>query len=79
MGIMVYSLLWVMQDLDHQPYQSTLLFFSSAALPLQLGAHRVDRPVPYVCFWVALGFRVLCSFVRGFIVFQNGGEPGGRA
>ena len=22
MGIMVYSLLWVMQDLDHQPYHS---------------------------------------------------------
>ena len=22
MGTMVYSLLWVMQDLDHQPYES---------------------------------------------------------
>ena len=25
MGIMVYSLLWVMQDLDHQPYFSIAL------------------------------------------------------
>ena len=25
MGIMVYSLLWVMQDLYHQPYENSLV------------------------------------------------------
>ena len=50
MGIMVYSLFWVMQDLYHQPYGSMLWFLYIVPYKNRLGlfGHRQD-----------IGFRVL--------------------
>ena len=65
MGIMVYSLLWVMQDLYHQPYfglrLESLGFISSTVSPCCFAVLQRSR---YACSGIAggapdmLGFRV---------------------
>ena len=40
MGIMVYSLLWVMQDFDHQPYDGRTNPLDIAALKEYLKSYR---------------------------------------
>ena len=53
MGIVAYSLLWVMQDLDHQPYEcSTAKASKSFQAPGSLCGS---------CFFSVLRSLVLCS------------------
>ena len=55
MGIMVYSLFWVMQDLYHQPYHSKVNLFWAEVLSPEDGD-------PCALLWFedfrVLGFRV---------------------
>ena len=50
MGIMVYSLLWVLQDFDHQPYDRTLQYlflrgpYDTLIVPLQKNPWGVMDP-----------------------------------
>ena len=66
MGIMVYSLLWVMQDLYHQPYH---LFFDPRPIcgPGVLHRRRKQPTLKvseYLCRFIGLGFRGLGFRVR---------------
>ena len=59
MGMMVHSLLWVMQDLCHQPYAFSLL--PPLRSDAELGADVLPKCWVYVCqcvFVKASGFRV---------------------
>ena len=56
MGIMVYSLLWVMQDFVHQPYYRLLLYGGSTQASGQL-----DQPLLRERDW-ALEYHTLILF-----------------
>ena len=50
MGVMVYSLLWVLQDLYHQPYHSSKL--SEGLLPVEADSGFGGRILLLLTTWV---------------------------
>ena len=59
MGIMVYFLLWVMQDFDHQPYDATVKILETGATwnPRKTRNHKVSPPPPDIRFIGPFGSR----------------------
>ena len=68
MGIMVYSLLWVMQDFVHQPYESLSPNPNRTPRNMPFKSSRGIPPNVSECCLAAghlhLGFRLVLAFVR---------------
>ena len=63
MGIMVYSLLWVMQGLYHQRYPLVLQGFTMKPRELEHGFRMITARIPYILY--LKGTRIMMFQLSG--------------